>query len=61
MEHEVRDNLDAERAAEKQADREADERDVREGRKSAAQVNRDNSLAHGVVQEFRMRLRLGVR
>lgn len=53
-------DMDAARAAEKQAARDADARAVREGRKSAGQVNRDNSLAHGLVDKFKMRARLGV-
>lgn len=53
--------LHAERAAEKQADRERDWEDIREGRRSVEQVNRDNSLAYGLMDRFRPRQRLGVR
>lgn len=47
--------FDEKRAAEKQASRNADQRAVAEGRKSAEQVNRENSLAFGLTDRFRMR------
>ena len=54
-------DMDVARAAQKQAARDADVRAVQEGRKSVGQVNRDNSLAHGLVHKFKMRAHLGVR
>lgn len=58
---EVKPGLHAERAAEKQAAREQDAADVREGRRTVEQVNRDNSLAHGLMHRFKMRRGFGVR
>lgn len=53
--------LSAERAAEKQADRERDWSDIREGRRSVEQVNQENAIASGLMDRFRMRRELGVR
>lgn len=41
------------RAVQKQASREADARAIARGEKSAAQMNRENGLAFGVVEQFR--------
>jgi hypothetical protein len=46
--------LDAQRAIEKQAAREADQRAIAEGRKSPEQVNRENSLAYGLSHRFKL-------
>jgi hypothetical protein len=47
-------SLHEQRAQEKQAARDRDAADVAAGRKTAEQVSRDNSLAHGIIDRFTM-------
>lgn len=54
-------NLHEERAAEKQADRDADKADVEAGVRSAEQVNRENSLVHKLMDKFVMRRGFGLK
>jgi len=53
--------LHAQRAAEKQAARDADAADIHAGRRTAEQVNRDNTLVHGLMDRFRPNPKHGVR
>lgn len=60
MSERAQQGLHVERAAEKQAARDRDAADVREGRRTADQVNEDNSLAHGLMHRLKMRPGFGV-